>query len=289
VKALGGGFGGAPIAVRAESMEFFYNLGSAIFEGGVVVSDPEFRLEADKALVRLDSDRKLKRVDCDGRVRATGNGATAKCGHATYSADDSSLVMAIEPSVSQDGRTVRGDALKLDLDTQIAEAEGHAVVEAHPDSFRGAAGRRPEGAPASTLSADRIRYDRPGRKAEARGRVSAVDVEATLQADRMDAFFTDAEEVYRIEADGNVDVRVADPQPEKGGGDIFATGRHATYDRNGALATLTGDPLVRRGGQTVRGEPLYVDLQRMTVSAKGFAGSGRLPEKGKDPGKGTAE
>lgn len=188
------------------------------------------------------------------------------------------LVMTIDPSASQLGRTIRGDTLRVDLAEESAEAAGNALVEAHPDSFK-TRRPRPPGTPASTLSANRIRYFRNGRRAEARGNVVAADPEATLLCDTADAFFTEADDLSRIEADGHVDIRVTDPEPEKGMGDILATSAHATYNRAAATATLTGDPLVRRGTQAIRGEPLFIDLEKMSVSAKGFAGSGELPQR----------
>ncbi len=273
-----GGFGGSPIRITAQSMEYFYNLGSAVAEGGVTARDDEFTLESDKALMLLDEARRLKRFDCDGRVRARGRDMDARCGHATYTAENSLLSMTQDPSASQLGRTIRGDVLRVDLAAESAEAVGNALVEARPDSFR-TRRPRPPGTPASTLSANRILYFRRQRKAEARGKVVAADPEATLMSDEADAFFTADDELSRIEADGNVDIRVTDPEPEKGAGDILATSAHATYDRVGATATLTGDPLVRRGTQAIRGEPLFIDLEKMSVSAKGFAGRGELPSR----------
>ena len=273
-----GGFGGTPVAITAASMEFFYKLGTGLLEGDVTVADPEFRLRTDKALVFLDENRKLRRIDCDGDVRAKGRDMTASGGHATYSAADETLALTLDPVATQAGNSIRGDELLVRLADETAEARGHALATAHPDSFRGRRDR-PAGTPASTLTAETIRYDRQARRIEARGGVTAVDPEATLKAKRADAFLSETNELLRIEAEGAVDIQVADPEPEKGAGDIFATSERAVYDRATSTATLTGDPLVRRGVQAVRGEPLFVDFVKMSVSAKGFAGSGELPNK----------
>jgi lipopolysaccharide transport protein LptA len=104
------------------------------------------------------------------------------------------------------------------------------------DNAAGSAGKR-ETRPV-TIRADRLEYFDQGRKASYRGNVKLLTEKTTLEADRVDAYFsgvpgTEATELEHAIAEGHV--RVTQPARR-------AAGSHGEYYAKDGKIILTGGP-----------------------------------------------
>ena len=95
-------------------------------------------------------------------------------------------------------------------------------------------------------------------KAIWKGNVIAVRGTATLRCDRMEADTTEKEQVKRAVCDGNVEARQ---------GENWVAGKHAEFDNERGIITVTGDPHAKQGANEVSGDKslFYVDEDRMEV------------------------
>ena len=95
-------------------------------------------------------------------------------------------------------------------------------------------------------------------KAIWKGNVIAVRGAATLRCDRMEADTTEKEQVTRAVCDGHVEAKQ---------GDNWVAGKHAEFDNEKGIITVTGDPHAKQGANEVSGEKIvfYVDEDRMQV------------------------
>jgi lipopolysaccharide export system protein LptA len=125
-----------------------------------------------------------------------------------------------------------------------------------------------------SYAADRIELqDRQDRVVLA-GNVQINQGGLSLRADRTTVAFTDAGslQIQRIDATGGVSVTRAD---ESARGDV------AIYDFNRRIITLAGNVALRRGGDTLNGGRVVIDLNSGVSSvdgrgAGGTGGSGRV-------------
>jgi len=122
-------------------------------------------------------------------------------------------------------RRVSSGSQVLTSHLQPAAAVGEASVKTN----------KPQARPA-TIRADHLEYSDQGRKATYRGHVRLQTENTTLEAERLDAFFTESgktTELDRAIADGNVKVT----QPGR-----RATGHHAQYFSADGKIVLSGGP-----------------------------------------------
>ena len=103
----------------------------------------------------------------------------------------------------------------------------------------------------TTVTANKLEYDYKKYVALFQGNVRVVDAEFTLTADKVLIIFENVNEVRRIDAQGNVKV-VSE--------DRTATCGKATYTRASGEILLEDQPVVSKGGNTIRGKTITVWL-----------------------------
>jgi lipopolysaccharide transport protein LptA len=111
------------------------------------------------------------------------------------------------------------------------------------------------------LNADRIVFSESRKTIKLDGRVKVIDNEHTVVADHMLVTLDEQRKLAALTATGNV-VFVS--------GDLRATGRSASFVPKTDLLTLTGDPVLQRQSDTVRGaERIVYNVKTKTVSTEG--------------------
>lgn len=136
----------------------------------------------------------------------------------------------------------------------------------HAQSIAGHNSRAPV-----TYDAQRIVLDDRANRVILSGGVAVTQADLTIRSDRMLVNFTDAGEleIQRITATGGVTITR---------GDERATGNNAIYDFNRRIITMAGDVRLRRGGDTLNGGRLVIDLQTglssVDAAAAGSSASG---------------
>lgn len=120
------------------------------------------------------------------------------------------------------------------------------------------------------IAADRIELEDRANRVVFTGGVSVTQAGLNISAARMLVNYTDAGglEIQRITATGGVTITR---------GDERASGNNAIYDFNRRIITMAGDVRLRRGGDTLNGGRLVIDLQTGLSSVDGSAAAGSAP------------
>jgi lipopolysaccharide export system protein LptA len=128
-----------------------------------------------------------------------------------------------------------------------------------------------------SFDAGSIDFDDRANRVVLSGGVVVTQAGLTVRSNRMLASYTDAGslEVQRITANGGVVVTRGD---ERASGDV------AVYDFNRRIITMAGNVALRRGGDTLNGGRLVIDLQsgRSTIDGRAAGGSSAPGTQGSD-------
>jgi lipopolysaccharide export system protein LptA len=114
-----------------------------------------------------------------------------------------------------------------------------------------------------TIKSNQLSADNTGKTAVFTGKVVARQGDITIYSDKMIINYGDAKgEVEKIEADGNVRI-VQDNR--------IALASHAVYDSKRGQITLTGNPKVMQGEDSISGKTIiyYMDEDKSVVSGEG--------------------
>lgn len=102
-----------------------------------------------------------------------------------------------------------------------------------------------------TITSNKMDADRKAKLVIFRGDVVAQQKDFTIYSDELYVYYNEGEDVREIIAVGNVKIT----QPNR-----IATGERAVYERGEGKVTLTGNPQVRQGPDTVKGTKITVFL-----------------------------
>jgi lipopolysaccharide transport protein LptA len=240
-------------------------------QGSPRVWDPEMRILADKVLIDVRADT----AEGAGKVRSTHLGSNGESGPTSVLADRV-IAQRRSQTVHYEGnvRAWRGtdvvESASLDVfRTERRVRSGTRVLTSHlqPAALAGEgnsqSGKR-ETKPV-TIRADRLEYFDQGRKASYRGNVRLQTENTTLEADRLDAYFSnlptaDDVELERAVADGSVKVT----QPGR-----RATGHHAEYFAAEGKIVMSGGPPslydAEKGSTTGQRLTFYIRDDRLLV------------------------
>ncbi len=114
-----------------------------------------------------------------------------------------------------------------------------------------------------TIKSNQLSADNKGKTAIFTGKVMARQDDITIYCDKMTINYGDTkEDVEKIEAEGNVRI----VQENRIG---FAS--HAVYDSKQGQITLTGNPKVMQGADSISGKTIifYIDEDKSIVSGEG--------------------
>ena len=126
-----------PTVITSDQLEFDYQNFVALFDGHVVVKDPEFTLTTDRMLVTFENSNDVKRVDCIGNVDMVSDDIHARCGRAVYTRENALVVMSDEPVVTKGpDQRVAGQVINIWLDDERVEVKNGAAVETRANSFK---------------------------------------------------------------------------------------------------------------------------------------------------------
>ena len=148
-------------------------------------------------------------------------------------------------------------ALRLSLLLALSATAILAATDPIASAVRGNKGK-PRGT--TTVTSDRLEFDYKDYVALFEGHVKIVDPEFTLTADQMLIFFENTNEVARVDAVGHVNMVSLDRK---------ATCGKAVYTRSNGAIVLTGDPVVSKGQNTLRGQKITVWVGDNRVDVEG--------------------
>jgi len=152
--------------------------------------------------------------------------------------------------------------LSLLCPLQLAAAEGPDAFSMGKESlgkkFRHGSWDR--GAPVD-IQSKQMSVDFDARRIIFQGDVSVRQADFSLSAQEVTALFGDrAEDIKKIVAKGDVFIRKSDK---------LAWGKEAVYDREEATVLLRGNPSLKQGENTLRGEAIRVFLEEDRMDIEG--------------------
>ncbi|MBV9463762.1 MAG: hypothetical protein JO317_05985 [Verrucomicrobiae bacterium] len=130
--------------IRSEFADFDYKLGKGVFEGNVVVTDPQLKLKSNKMIVYLDQKAKyVTKVEAMGKVIIEQGDKTAYSDQATYNKETGLILLTPRPGGDQpriedkNGNVIRGDEIVVNRNDNSMKANGHVSTETIIDKKKG--------------------------------------------------------------------------------------------------------------------------------------------------------
>ncbi len=124
--AAGAGYGQSPVSsntvITSDTLVFDYGQMTAVFEGHVVVIDPEVTLTASSMVVRFNADNDVESVVATGSVEVRQLDRTGLCEEAVYTARNGAIVMKGKGERKAELRraldSLRGDEIQIYVNAQ---------------------------------------------------------------------------------------------------------------------------------------------------------------------------
>jgi len=114
--------------ITSDYMEFDYQRQIAVFEGHVVVVDPEIRMKSDRMTVIFSDDKDVKQATASGNVTIENADIRATCDRAVYSRVRGEILLTGNAVLTRDRDTVSGDKITYWIDTERMECEPVTMV-----------------------------------------------------------------------------------------------------------------------------------------------------------------
>lgn len=137
--AVGFGQGGfdrdAPVDVSADTLEVDQDTGRAVLTGSVVIAQGDMRLSARRVVVdyaTVDGKRRIERLNATGDVLIISGEDAAEGQEAVYTLATSGIEMTGDVVVTQDGTTVAGDTMTIDLESGAGTVTGRVRTTLQP-------------------------------------------------------------------------------------------------------------------------------------------------------------
>ena len=137
--ALSGAFAqsAAPVeesvtVITSERLTFDYQRQFALFEGNVVVVDPQMRILADKMTVLFDEGNKAKSIKAEGEVYIIQEEKKAKAEKADYDVATGTIVLTGKPQITQGKDVVTGETITFFKNEDRVLVDGRSKLVIFP-------------------------------------------------------------------------------------------------------------------------------------------------------------
>jgi lipopolysaccharide transport protein LptA len=130
--------------IQSDYGDFDYKSKKGIFEGNVVVTDPQLNLKSEKMIIYLaEKDNAVTKVEAIGSVEILHEGKTAYADNAVYSKDTGIILLTPKPGgerpkiKDEKGNIVRGNEIVINRNDNTMKAVGRVELEYTPDGKSG--------------------------------------------------------------------------------------------------------------------------------------------------------
>jgi lipopolysaccharide export system protein LptA len=125
--------------ITSDTLVFDYGKMTAVFEGHVVVVDPEVTMTAAALIVRFDASNNVESVVASGGVEVKQLDRTGRCDQAVYTARNGSIVMTGKAELRRALDAMQGDEIQIYVnDERVLCKPGKLVI--FPGTGAGATG-----------------------------------------------------------------------------------------------------------------------------------------------------
>lgn len=97
------------VVITSDHLSFDYKRYIAVFEGNVVIDDPQVHIEADQMTVLFEGTNQIKSVTAIGNVRMRSGDRRASCRRAVYLAKTGEVLLTGGVSLTRGRDTVMGE------------------------------------------------------------------------------------------------------------------------------------------------------------------------------------
>lgn len=138
--------------ITAKTLSFDYKRYVALFEGDVVVVDPQLRMEADRLSVIFEGSNQVKSVTASGNVRLRHEDKTATCERAIYLAQAGEVTLMNSAVLSRGDDRVMGEKIVFWMhEDRMSVTPGRLIIGPQSNAGGGGLGKlvKPGGAASS--------------------------------------------------------------------------------------------------------------------------------------------
>ncbi len=121
--------------ITAQKLTYDYKRSIAVFEGDVVVVDPQMRMAADKIIVVFEGTNSVKTLTAQGNVHITSEDREATCVTAVYKNLGGEVIMTGTPVLKRGRDTLRGDKITFWINEERVVSEP-GVLTFFPESLK---------------------------------------------------------------------------------------------------------------------------------------------------------
>jgi len=115
--------------ITSDTLLFDYRQRMCVFEGNVVITEPQVRMESQKLHVFFDASNNVESVVATEGVKVIQDNRVATCGRAVYTAESGAIVMTIDPVLSRGRDELRGDEIRIYVNSEkVISTPGRLVV-----------------------------------------------------------------------------------------------------------------------------------------------------------------
>ncbi len=116
--------------ITSDRLTFDYNKQFALFEGHVVVTDPEMNLKSDTMTVRFTEDNEVETIVAEGHVQIIQVDKVAESGKATYDVATGKITLVDQPTVRRGKDLLEGEKIIFwrDENKMICEPRARLVI-----------------------------------------------------------------------------------------------------------------------------------------------------------------
>jgi len=273
-----------PLLIDADKLDIQGKKEEAFWHGHVKVKRGTTNITCDRLVAHYTQAQEVKRVECDGNVEVLDQDKWAKGDHADFDNITGILIVTGNPEAKQGANHVRGTKVVFHLDDDIIDVDDAvAVLKKQAEGADG--GTRSVASPMTAthplqIAADRLHIESKKEVALWRGHVKVKRGTTNISCNRLNAHYTQDQEVSRVECIGNVEVLAEDK---------WAKGDHADFDNATGVLIVTGNPEAKQGGNHVRGTKVVFKVDNDIIEVDNATALLKKPPEGGPPDGGKAK
>jgi lipopolysaccharide export system protein LptA len=116
--------------ITSDRLTFDYSKQYALFDGNVIVTDPEMKLTSDKLTVRFSEENDVETIIAEGNVRIWQADKVATGGHAKYEVASGRIQLTRDPKVRRGKDLLEGTTITFwrDENKMVCEPQARLVI-----------------------------------------------------------------------------------------------------------------------------------------------------------------
>ncbi len=123
----------AGTVITSRSLNFEQKKREAVFDGDVLVVDPQIRIKSDRLTVIFTEDNQVQKLFAEGRVQIEQEQLAASGGRADYDVAEGKVVLSVNPLVRRGRDMLTGETITFWRDSSRILCEPNARLVLHSE------------------------------------------------------------------------------------------------------------------------------------------------------------